>query len=129
VVSASSDSVYEELADLKNFEKLTSRLDEDKRGDIVFEDEIVKLKTTMGDVSFKIEERTPGKCVKYTSVDSPIPLKMWVQVLPLEEEKCKMLVTLGVELNSFMVRMVRKPLEEGVEKVADVLSQIPYNEI
>lgn len=37
-----------------------------------------------------------------------------------------MKLTIGLELNPFMKAMVQKPLQDGVEKMAEMLSMIPY---
>lgn len=37
-----------------------------------------------------------------------------------------MKVTIRAEVNAFMKAMVSKPLQEGVEKLADMLAMIPY---
>ena len=37
-----------------------------------------------------------------------------------------MKLTIGMDLNPFMKAMVQKPLQEGLEKMADMLAVIPY---
>ena len=37
-----------------------------------------------------------------------------------------MKLTIGMELNPFMKAMVQKPLQEGLEKMADMLALIQY---
>ena len=59
-------------------------------------------------------------------IESPIPLNLWIQILPVNENEAKMKVTIRAEVNMFMKAMVAKPLQEGVEKLADMLSMIPY---
>ena len=51
---------------------------------------------------------------------------MWIQLVETAEEECKVKVTIGMELNPFMKAMVQKPLQEGLEKMADMLSMIQY---
>jgi predicted amidophosphoribosyltransferase len=41
---------------------------------------------------------------------------------------CKMKLTIKAELNMFIKGMVKKPLEEGIEKIADALAMIPYED-
>ena len=53
-------------------------------------------------------------------------LNLWIQILPVNENEAKMKVTIRAEVNMFMKAMVAKPLQEGVEKLADMLSMIPY---
>jgi hypothetical protein len=67
-----------------------------------------------------------AKCIKFEGDKSPIPLNLWIQILPVNENEAKMKVTIRAEVNMFMKAMVAKPLQEGVEKLADMLSMIPY---
>ena len=44
----------------------------------------------------------------------------------INEQNAKMKVTVGAELNPFIKSMVEKPLQDGVEKIADALAQVKY---
>ena len=80
----------------------------------------------MGDLKLRIVEREEPKCVKFETVQSPVPFNVWVQVLPVDDNNAKMKVTVKAELNPFIKSMVEKPLQEGVEKIADALAQVHY---
>ena len=64
--------------------------------------------------------------MKFETVQSPVPFNIWIQVLPVGETASKMKVTVKAELNPFIKNMVEKPLQEGVEKIADALAMVPY---
>lgn len=66
------------------------------------------------------------KCIKFEGDKTPIPLNLWIQILPVTEEEAKIKVTIGADVNMFMKAMVSKPLQEGAEKLADMLTKIPY---
>ena len=74
----------------------------------------------------QIVEKEPCKCIKFGTVTSPLPFNLWIQLLPVADNECKVKLTIGMELNPFMKAMVQKPLQEGVEKIADALALIPY---
>ena len=57
-----------------------------------------------------------------------MPFNFWIQLLPVTEETCKMKLTLKAELNIFIKGMLQKPLQEGIEKMADVLQAIDYRD-
>ena len=71
-------------------------------------------------------EREPNKCIKLETTNSPLPFNMWIQLVATGGEECKLKVTIGMELNPFMKAMVQKPLQEGLEKMADMLAMIQY---
>lgn len=83
----------------------------------------------MGDISLCIVEREEPKTIKFEGKGTPIAATLWIQLLPVDETSCKMRITLRAELNFFIRQMASKPLQEGVEKMADVLASIPYNQL
>lgn len=80
----------------------------------------------LGEISLRIIDREEPKCIKFETVNSPIYLNLWIQLLPTSETGSKMKLTIGADLNPFIKGMVSKPLKEGVEKLADMLAMIPY---
>ena len=71
-------------------------------------------------------ESVRDKCVKFESEKSPVPMNLWIQILPVEAGQAKLKVTIRAEVNMFMKAMVAKPLQDGVDKLAEMLSMIPY---
>jgi hypothetical protein len=126
-VPYSQQAVFDNISDLRNLEKVRDRVPEDKVNDFTFDQDTVSLNVApVGELKLRICEREEPKCVKYETVQSPVPFNVWIQVLPVDEENAKMKVTLKAELNPFIKGMVEKPLQDGVEKIADALAQIQY---
>ena len=123
----SQQRVYDMLSDLSHLEKVKDRIPEDKVKELKFDRDTVSINVApVGDIAFKIVEREEPKCVKLEATTSPIPLTIWVQMLPTAEEASKMKLTLRTELNPFIKGMVQKPLQDGLEKMAEMLAQISY---
>lgn len=120
-------AVYAMLSDLSNVERIQDRLPQDKVQNLRFDaDSITVTAPPVGDLRLRIVERDEPKCVKFETEQSPIPFNLWIQVLPVTDATCKMKLTVGAELNPFIKGMVKKPLEEGMEKIADALQMIRY---
>lgn len=147
MVPYSQSAVYGKVSDLSNLasikEKLNDPLYEEKvKGQIPadkWEDVKARLDemecTTdtltlsagpIGNIAISVDTREPEKCVKYVSTTSPVSFKLWIQVLPTSETSSKIKVTIDADLPFFMKPMLEKPLKEGVEKFADMLTMIPY---
>lgn len=123
----SQQRVYDMLSDLSHLEKVKDRIPEDKVKELKFDRDTVSINVApVGDIAFKIVEREEPKCVKLEATTSPIPLTIWVQMLPTAEEASKMKLTLRTELNPFIKGMVQKPLQDGLEKMAEMLAAINY---
>lgn len=123
----SQESVYNMLSNLSNIEKVRDRIPEDKIKDFSFDQDTLSIKADpVGELKLRIIEREEPKCIKFETEQSPIPFNLWIQILPTDVNASKIKVTVGAELNPFIKGMVKKPLQEGVEKIADVLAMIHY---
>ena len=121
------EAVYRNISDLRNLEKVRDRVPQDKVQDFAFDEDTVSLNVApVGELKLRICDREEPKCVKFETVQSPVPFHVWVQVLPVTETTSKMKVTVKAELNPFVKGMVSGPLQDGVEKIADALAQVPY---
>ena len=128
----SQERVYNKLEDLNNLAALKERFEQvrekvgDKIQDMSFDRDSLTLTVQGMNVTLRIIEREPCKCIKFEGDKSPIPVNLWIQVLPVTSEQAKLKVTIRAEVNMFMKAMVTKPLQEGVEKIADMLAMISY---
>ena len=120
-------AVYNNISDLTNLEKVRDRVPEDKVQGFSFDQDTVTINVApVGELKLRICDREEPKCVKFETVQSPVPFNVWVQVLPVDENSSKMKVTVKAELDPFIKSMVEKPLQEGVEKIADALAMVHY---
>ena len=123
----SQEAVFRNISDLRNLEKVKDRIPEDKINDFTFDEDTVGLNVQpVGELKLRICEREEPKCVKFETVQSPVPFNVWIQILPVDEQNSKMKVTVKADLNPFIKSMVEKPLQEAVEKIADALALVQY---
>lgn len=136
--------VYNRFADLRNLESLKERLNDpevaarmaeqvpaDKVEELkkyaegmTFTADSLQLASPVGALTLLIVERDEPKCIKFQSEGSPIPLYVWIQLLPHGESETKMRVTVGAEVNFFMKGMVSKPLQQAADGLAGMLSMV-----
>nr|MBP7472338.1 SRPBCC family protein [Prevotella sp.] len=120
--------VFKNLSDLNNLEKIKDKIPSDKIDDLSFDSDSISIKAPMaGEIKMRIIDREEPKTIKFETENSPVPFNFWIQLLPTETG-CKMKLTIKADLNPFIKGMVKKPLEEGIEKIADALAVIPYEE-
>ena len=140
--------VFSKLSDLSNLQNVKQKLDnpelvaklkEQADGDQV-EKMIPVLKSLtsdtdsvsvsvppMGNLTLRVVEREE-KCIKYALENVPINANLWIQLLPIDANSCKMKVTIGADLNLIMRGMLGGKLEKGAEGIANMLSRMPYTE-
>jgi len=126
-VPYSQEAVYRNISDLSNLERVRDRVPADKIDSFSFDSDTVSVSIApVGQITLRIVEREEPKCVKFESVDSPLPFNLWIQVLPVGDNASKMKVTVKADLPFMLKGMVSGPLQDGVEKIADVLAMVPY---
>lgn len=120
-------SVYAMLSDLSNLERIRHRLPEDKLKDFSFDSDTLSVNVPpVGSIRLRIVDRDEPKCIKFETEQSPVPFNFWIQILPVTDTTSKMKLTIKADLNPFIKGMLKKPLQEGIEKIADALQMIEY---
>ncbi|MBQ4173868.1 MAG: SRPBCC family protein [Prevotella sp.] len=119
--------VFQGLSNLDNLSKVQDRIPEEKAKDLSFDNDSVSINVPpVGKITLRIVEREEPKTIKFETVESPLPFNFWIQLLPVTETSCKMKLTIKAELNPFIKAMVSSHLQDGIEKIADVLQMIKY---
>ncbi len=146
-VNYSQESVYAKIADLNNMAGIRDRFNDPKMQERIKgnfpEDKINNVRKTLdtmtldadsvsidihpvGNISIQIIDREPPKAIKFISTNSPVKFTMWIQLLPAGDTTCLMKITIETNVTPFLRGMIEKPLREGVDKLADLLSTLPY---
>lgn len=127
-IDASQSAVYTMLSNPSNIERVRSLIPEDKVKNISYNEDSISIEVEpIGKVTMQIVEREPEKLIKFEAQGAPLPVNLWIQILPTGEKTSKLRVTLGLEVNTFMKAMIQKPAQEGVNKAAEMLSLIQYS--
>jgi len=127
IIPYPQETVYRNISDLSNLQRIRDRVPADKIQEFTFDSDTVAVSVPpVGQISLHIIEREEPKCVKFETAQSPMPFNLWIQVLPVDEQTSKMKVTVEADIPLMLRAMVSGPLQDGVEKVADALAQIPY---
>lgn len=135
----SQQRVYDTLSDLNNLQRLKERIPEGTTGNddmnkvkeklqnLTFDhDSLSVTADPVGQVSMRIIERDEPKTIKFESENSPLSFHLWIQILPVTDSSSKMKLTIDAEIPFFAKGMVSKPLQEGIEKIADMLAMVPF---
>ena len=123
----SDDKVYAMLSDFNNLERIKDRIPQDKVKDFHFDGETVSFAIDpVGSIAFKMVEREPCKLVKLKTTNSPIPLFLWVQLKPANETSSYVKITAKAEINAFLKPMVSKPMQEAVDRIAQMIASLSY---
>jgi carbon monoxide dehydrogenase subunit G len=81
----------------------------------------------MGQAEIRIIEREPTKNIKIGSSGSmPVGITFWIQLLPASAYETKLRLTLDADMSIMIKMLVNKKLEEGINRLADMLAMLPY---
>lgn len=141
-IAHSQEAVYNTLSDLRNLQALVDRAEqvmpylpeeakkhaEHLKG-LKFDQDSLSIEAPMvGEIKMRIVDREAPKNIKFGSENSPVQFNLWIQLLPTGDNSCKMKLTIKADIPFMLKGMVKKPLAEGIEKVADALAMIPYQD-
>lgn len=136
--------VYAKLSDLRNVEELKQRIPPEALAEarskgvnldldsVVCEaDSITFPAPQIGQLKLAICDRTPERMLKFGFEGIPIEAHLWIQLLPSGESgsESRMKLTVRYDIPFFMKMMLKGKLDkmqEGVEKLADLLAIIKY---
>ena len=81
----------------------------------------------MGLAEIRIIDREPHKTIKISSSGSmPVGIVFWIQLLPVSAYETKLRLTLEAYMSMMIKMLVNKKLEEGINRLADMLVALPY---
>ena len=81
----------------------------------------------MGLAEIRIIEREPVKNIKIGSSGSmPVGITFWIQLLAVSAYETKLRLTLDADMSMMIKMLVNKKLEEGINRLADMLAMLPY---
>ncbi len=119
--------VFAVLSDLSNMQRVRQSLPQDSVKAFTLTDDRCSFEVSpIGKIEFHIVDREPNKTIKFETTQSPVPLLLWIQLKQVAENDTRMKMTVRAELNPFLKPMVSKPMQEAVDKIAEILAALPY---
>ena len=122
------ERIFSMLSDLSNLERIKDRIPREHIKEFTFDSDSCQIEISpIGKVVFQIINREPFKTIKFETSNSPIPLLLWIQLKQATDDVTNMKLTLRAELNPLLKTMVSKQVQEGIDKLAEMLASLPYN--
>jgi len=128
-IPCNDERIFSMLSDLSNLERVKDRIPQDQIKKFSFDSDSCHIDINpIGKVDFRIVNREPNKTIKFETSNSPIPLLLWIQLKQTTDEVdiTKMKLTVRAELNPLLKTMVSKQVQEGIDKLAEMLASLPY---
>jgi hypothetical protein len=123
----SQENIYKVLSDLSNLEHLKDKIPQDQVSDFSFDSDSCSFSVhPVGKIKFSVVDREPFQTIKFAADQSPIDVSLWIQLKGTGESETKMKLTVKAQLNPFLKPMIAKPLQNGINKIADILANVSY---
>jgi carbon monoxide dehydrogenase subunit G len=118
-----SEKLYNFVTDFNNFEEL---IPADKVKNWEAEEESCSFTIDgIGSAGLRIIEKEPTKLVKISSEgSSPISFLMWIQLKEVDENDTRIKITIDPQVNMMMMTMVKKPLKQFVNMLAERMAEL-----
>jgi carbon monoxide dehydrogenase subunit G len=137
LVNHNEQVVFNYLANFQNLssylnsgliEKITEKIPGIKITNFTSNQDSCKFNITgIGIAEIRIVNREPFKTIKVESSGGlPVSFTFWIQLIPVDSFQTKMRLTLHIEMSMMVKMMAGNKLEEGIDKLADTLSALPY---
>jgi carbon monoxide dehydrogenase subunit G len=95
--------------------------------DFTFDNDSVSFSVSpIGKIGLRIIEREPNKTIKFESEHSPFQFNLWIQLVSTGPYETKSKITLKADLNPFIKSLVEKRLQDALDKMADMMTMLPY---
>lgn len=126
----SDQDVFSVLSDLRKLDLIKDKIPQDKIKDFSYDqDSCTVTVDPIGKVRFVIVEREPNSTIKFEAEQLPFKLNLWIQLKQSATEETKMKLTVKADINAFLKPMISKPLQNGLDKMAETLATIPYGDL
>ena len=121
------ENAFAKLSDLSNLEQVKDKIPQDKLKNVEFDADSFRFTIDpVGKIGLRIIEKDAPKTIKFKSELAPIDFFVWIQLKETAENETKAKLTLEADLNPFIKGMVAKPLQEAIDKLADLIAGFPY---
>jgi len=124
-INRKPEELYELFSDLNNIEKFKDKIPEDKINDLKYTTDSFSVSVSpIGRVGFKIVDRQPYENIRFVTENAPVDLHFSLCMQPYLEKETEFRVIAEADLNPFLKPMISKPLQDAVDKMADMFSDI-----
>ncbi|MDE6341737.1 MAG: SRPBCC family protein [Muribaculaceae bacterium] len=135
-IKASASKVFSRLSDFKSLGELlaeipTDKIPADKRemfDSIKLTDDVIELPGgPVGSLRLRVVERTPDTRIRLEGEGTPVPLSLQLDITPVDEESCRAMAKVDLEIPAMLRPMISGPMQKMTEQFAQVLRSIPFS--
>lgn len=123
----SQTDVYAMLSDLRHLERYWAAVPEEHKSkvqDLVIEQDSISFSVSpVGKVVLRMVDKEVPKMLKFGADNFPIQFNFWIQLVGVSDVDTRMKLTLKADIPLMLRPMVGNKLDDGIERVAEMMAQ------
>lgn len=122
--------IFAVLSDLRKLDLIKDKVPQDKIQDFSYDQDSCTVSIPpIGKVRFVITDREPNSTIKFGTEQLPFKVNLSIQLEQIDKNDTRLKLIVEADLNPFIKPMVSKPLQEGLNKIAEALASLPYGDL
>lgn len=131
VVGVSAAELYDRFSHLSGMQSQLDKLPQEQLaqiGEVRFTDDTVSITTPqIGEIRFNIVERIESERVSFAAENSPVPMKLIVDMAAESNTSTRLKSTIDVEIPAMLRPLVGGKMKEAAERFTELIAQLNGN--
>lgn len=123
--------LFDRFSDISLFQQKIEEIPADQRakiGDVTFETDAICINTPqVGQLKFKVTERTAPGHIVFSAVGSPIPLSMVIDITAINETSSNVVTAIDVDIPAMLRPLLGGKMQEAADKFGEMIGQLNGN--
>ena len=126
--ASSIGAIFRVCSNLQNLERVQDKIPQDKIKELEIQEDFVRFKVDgLGQkVGIRIIAKEENDYVKYGIENAPVDGNFWIQLKAADEHNTFIKLTVKVDLPTMFKMMVGGKIQEALDKAADMLEKMPF---
>ena len=120
--------LFARFSDVSLFQQRINENPEEERakiGDVTFEADAICINTPqVGQLKFKVTERTAPGHIVFSAVGSPIPLAMMIDITATSESTSEVVTAIDVEIPAMLRPLIGGKMQEAADKFGEMIGRL-----
>ena len=120
--------LFDRFSDVSVFQQRINEIPEEERakiGDVTFEADAICINTPqVGQLKFKVTERTAPGHIVFSAVGSPIPLAMMIDITATSESTSEVVTAIDVEIPAMLRPLIGGKMQEAADKFGEMIGRL-----
>ena len=123
--------LFDRFSDISLFKNRIDEIPAEQRanlGDVTFEEDAICLNTPqVGQLKFKVTERTAPGHIAFSAVGSPIPLSMIIDITAIDETSSSVVTAIDIEIPAMLRPIIGGKMQEAADRFGEMIGKLNGN--